>query len=338
MALEAEITLEERAKFFDAMQAIIQTGIVNTRMPWLPDWNRAPTIWHYTTGDTLIRILKSGTIWTTQVACLNDRNEVQLASDRFRDAMKRAGANVPKGDPASVVIHIGSHKHMEDEAATSPWFVACFSERENDLSQWRAYGSGEGGYALGFDMRELYWYAERNGARLYPVVYDRQNQMRIADEVVFVILKFFRDGLDKRPGVPVDSFLALFGSMVEPMIAELGPLAKDDSFNAEAEWRLIRQLRVEDVPQLEYQQRRQMISRHYPLRLHAPQSRTDVPRPRPGESPMPGVVMPALRRVIVGPSPFKERSRISVGDLLATAGYPPGQVRVSVSEIPYQSP
>ena len=30
-------------------------------------------------------------------------------------------------------------------------FVTCFSEVEDDLSQWRGYGGGECGYALGFD-------------------------------------------------------------------------------------------------------------------------------------------------------------------------------------------
>ena len=31
------------------------------------------------------------------------------------------------------------------------WFVACFTEDGDDLSQWRGYGGGEGGYLIEFD-------------------------------------------------------------------------------------------------------------------------------------------------------------------------------------------
>ena len=46
-------------------------------MHHIPNFARAlpDEIWHYTTADGLIGILKSGQIWSTQVACLNDTLE-----------------------------------------------------------------------------------------------------------------------------------------------------------------------------------------------------------------------------------------------------------------------
>jgi hypothetical protein len=37
----------------------------------------------------------------------------------------------------------------------SPVFVTCFSERGDDLSQWRAYSGSEGGYAIQFDAMKI---------------------------------------------------------------------------------------------------------------------------------------------------------------------------------------
>ena len=48
-----------------------------------------------------------------------------------------------------------------DEALSNPGveiasvFVTCLSERRDDLSQWRAYSGGEGGYAIQFDLIKL---------------------------------------------------------------------------------------------------------------------------------------------------------------------------------------
>lgn len=40
--------------------------------------------------------------------------------------------------------------------APSMYFVTCFSEEEDDLSQWRAYCGGENGYAIGFRAAGLF--------------------------------------------------------------------------------------------------------------------------------------------------------------------------------------
>lgn len=336
VATSVEITAEEHADYQKAFSEIVFRIRHDHIVGWDPSTPRL--LWHYTTGETLIRILKSGSIWMTQVACLNDRSEVALAGIRSREAMTRAQALVPSTDPARILIDAAVKQYVEDEAATSYWFVGCFSERPDDLSQWRAYGGGEGGYALGFDYFDLTWSANNLNARLWPVVYDDARQARIADEVVALAIQFFRQGLAKRPNVAAIEFLEPFVRAIDLYVAELGPLAKDKNFSAEFEWRVIRALEIHEFPRLEFSQKRQMISRHYPLALHNPQSRIDVPHPQPGEKPTQGVVMPALRHVIVGPSPFKERSRISVGALLASVGYPPWQVAVTVSGIPYQSP
>jgi hypothetical protein len=42
-------------------------------------------IYHYTTGDNLIRIIDSGELWSTQAACMNDTKELIYVIERLVD-------------------------------------------------------------------------------------------------------------------------------------------------------------------------------------------------------------------------------------------------------------
>jgi len=43
------------------------------------DWKPDPEliVWHYTSGPGLISIIESGTLYSTQVSCLNDATEIR---------------------------------------------------------------------------------------------------------------------------------------------------------------------------------------------------------------------------------------------------------------------
>jgi hypothetical protein len=40
--------------------------------------NPPPILWHYTKGDALIKIVESGTLLSTQIACVNDAHGIPL--------------------------------------------------------------------------------------------------------------------------------------------------------------------------------------------------------------------------------------------------------------------
>jgi hypothetical protein len=49
-------------------------------------WTAKPdSLYHYTSGETLIRIVQSGELWTTHIACLNDMKEFVYAFDRLKE-------------------------------------------------------------------------------------------------------------------------------------------------------------------------------------------------------------------------------------------------------------
>src|SRR5271169_3549265 len=142
-------------------------------MHHLPSFGRQmpPEIWHYTSADGLIGILKSGHIWSTQVACLNDTLEQRYFGDLVHAAVKALRAST--ADPSvAIMTRVADEALANRDFSTAGHFVACFSEVEDDLGQWRGYGGGECGYAIGFRPDGiLEALTARPGALLLPTCY-----------------------------------------------------------------------------------------------------------------------------------------------------------------------
>ena len=96
-------------------------------------------LYHYTTGNGLIEILKSGELWSTQVACLNDSSEL-LNPIEWLYAKVREKLTSPTSSEVEFLLKQIDRGLSEPKIATEGRFLACFSEDGDDLSQWRAYG------------------------------------------------------------------------------------------------------------------------------------------------------------------------------------------------------
>lgn len=281
-------------------------------------------LWHYTTGTSLIKIIASSEIWATHISCLNDHRELRLSSALLSEALERyAKANALSPDD-QVLLDEAVKGLAGDTGHTSWWFVACFSEAKDDLSQWRAYGSGEGGYAIGFNAQELSRICASDKSYIAPVQYDPDIQTSVADEVASQTFTYFRKGRHLRSTEAVDEWVQTFLQAWAAATTFLGPIAKHRAFGGEREWRIVRQLRPDDFPRMKYIQRESMMSRHLPLRIGGPFVGSA------GKKLMP------IAEIMVGPNRHKEVSRVSVGDLMRTFDYPDDKRNVTLSEVPFQ--
>ena len=95
--------------------------------------------------------MKSRQIWATQVTCLNDSLEKKYLSTLIHTAVKEQMMS-------NTITTLDDMWRVADEGLSNAdfseegHFVACFSEVEDDLGQWRGYGGGECGYAIGFQI------------------------------------------------------------------------------------------------------------------------------------------------------------------------------------------
>ncbi len=207
----------------------------------------AEIIYHYTTASGLLGILDTRTIWCTHVSYLNDTLEYKhgvyvyqrtLQSIVDDDELSSDVRSTAKTALEVLVGHTSIDALLDDPRR---FYVASFSARDDDLSQWRAYGGSGPRFAIGFCAEELRKLHRMSGMRLEPVRYDSNKEMVTLRAQV---LSRLQDLLHRGPtqlGTESDARAIPLGhlfALSQDSIASLSPLVKHDAFVAEAEYRL----------------------------------------------------------------------------------------------------
>lgn len=278
-------------------------------------------LWHYTSGGALIDIIDSGTIYATQLSGLNDTTELRYASKLFREALASLRSQVQE-DPTSLAFIDGAIGFFKEDADfpwqhVVPFFVTCFSEVEDDLCQWRAYGGGENGYAIGFKAKDL-WGSPNS--LLAGMNYDCDLHQKVARRAAEKTLEFFLEGLSKFSPSDLNQWGREFLEAWNLAVSMVAPLVKDRAFAKEHEYRIVKGYVADDLANLKFRQKASLMSRHLPIQ----------PGPRCGTK---DYRLP-IAEVMVGPCRHRQISRTGVATLLHQKGY--RSDLVSISKIPFQ--
>lgn len=196
-------------------------------------------------------------------------------------------------------------------------FVTCFSEAKDDLAQWRGYGGGECGYAIGFSSAAIRQAVSLN-TLLMPMIYADSIHSFVVADVIRMAEIYYRQGLARGdPDIWAREFVFAFADTLSITAANV----KHPQFSSEAERRMVTLLQPGEHVQLEFRQKRTLLARHLPVDLITGEGEA---RRLP------------ITRVYVGPGPAQKVSKISVGDLLLKYGHQ--NVDVELSNIPYRLP
>ena len=204
---------------------------------------------HYTTADGLRGIIQNGSLWASGAYYLNDSSELDYGRQLFCEILTKAIAEEER-DPVSKHIFQTAKKAFEPggemESIIDQTYVACFCERDNLLSQWRAYGQS-GGYAIVFPLKELRGGAltvsDHHHTELHRVMYDRQIQILllqlVLDDLISVLNQESVLQLWKSYG-PEEKYLFSSSFNIFLQTAALTEIVrfKNPSFEEEREWRL----------------------------------------------------------------------------------------------------
>lgn len=203
---------------------------------------------HYTTADGLRGIIQNGNLWASGAYYLNDSSELDYGRQLFCEILTRAIAEEER-DPVSKSIFQEAQKGFEPggemESTISRTYIACFCERDNLLSQWRAYGQS-GGYAIVFPLKELRTALvvdESYHTELHRVIYERQTQtlllQLVLDDLISVLNQDSILRLWKSYG-PEEKYLfaSSFNIFLQTMALSEIVRFKDPAFEEEREWRL----------------------------------------------------------------------------------------------------
>jgi hypothetical protein len=309
-----EIPAGETQRYYDFVKQLV-TDLRTIAIP--PD----SMLWHYTSGSALIAIIETGTIFATQLSGLNDTTEIRYGAKLFQEALASLRGKC-KEDLTSlgfVDTAIDYFKENTDFPAQNvvPHFVTCFSEVKDDLSQWRAYGGGENGYAIGFKAKDLWGYPNTMLAR---ISYDSNLHQELARRAAEKSLEFFLEGITKFSRSDITQWGREFLEKWDQAIVMVAPLVKDPAFAKEQECRIVKLFGADDLTNLRFVQKASLMSRHLPI--------------QPGPSSATGTYRLPIAEVMVGPCRHREISRTSVDTLLRKTGY--GSNLVSISKVPFQ--
>ena len=111
-------------------------------------------LYHYTTPEGLKGIVQTQQIWASNIFSLNDWTEFHHGRgiiEEVTTGLLAKRKTLLTGDMNETILETV----RELGPATSPhMYVCCFSQKGDDLSQWRAY-CPEGGFSIGFPRKRL---------------------------------------------------------------------------------------------------------------------------------------------------------------------------------------
>lgn len=199
-----------------------------------PDVAEEFFLFHYTNQNAAQSILQSKSIWASDPFFLNDEQEIQLGVRALKKVFNRLGAVDRETFAQCDLIEEAFFDPQGniDNPSTGRAFTVSFSEKSDDLSQWRGY-SNENGVALGFSFKLLS--DVKPNALLLPVLYGTEASFVdiLWDDLQHALGQF---DLFVNPGQDIrmprnDMLIRRYKTFL--------PIMKHEAFQAEKEWRLV---------------------------------------------------------------------------------------------------
>ncbi len=265
-----------------------------------------PVLYHYTRHRGLVGIIGEGKLWASQVQFLNDSLE-------FEQAWRVLEAWLPQDGFGQAFRSLLSRDRQLKHGVC----VTSFSERDNDLSQWRAYGDVGNAYSIGFDLKALLEVAQLYGGRLVKCAYAAAEQTRELGRVVGPHYEAFA-AFYERVGGDLKPHAADVNELVDRFMAEflvLAPTLKSDAFKDEHEYRLIFPPPHKDLP-LKFREGRTFVIPYLEIEWCKIEHKFPI------------------ADLVVGPGPHTDLAAQAASTVLFARGYFNGQVRIS--DIPYR--
>ncbi len=196
------------------------------------------SLFHYTTQNGLLGIIKSKKLWLSDNRYLNDMTEYNYVIDLVKGELKKRVYE--KFKKFLETMDGGFDTLLENIKEKHPIFVCSFSERGDRLSQWRGYCPNGGGFSIGFDKAHIVKlrkkYKKNKKFNFVRCVYKKNSQQEIIrkylKDTVSIFQKFNINNCNDE-----NSKLKFINHFFK-MLLTIIPMLKHSSFREEREWRI----------------------------------------------------------------------------------------------------
>lgn len=303
-------------------------------------------MFHYTTFGAFRSIIDDGELWATDLLYLNDEKEFELGIELVSEVifqvtrtMRRAAAKEGNRKFLSYISSaVANQTRRAQFGGEKSTYIAAFSGKEDDLSQWRAYGSSELGISIGFHLGKLRESIHQvENASLEKCEYSKDVQL---DKIKQLTFDWIVNEISESAGDVVDfeeivsgnyevphhlwrhsSVRGQVGGMnIDSLLSELEPIVstyKDASFADEGEFRLVISTPCKLQTQFRLSNRFVAPFVRFPLRVRN------------------NKLLP-IKSITIGPNPHSELNERAVKKIVEGHPYLEG-VSVKKSKTPYRN-
>ena len=118
-----------------------------------------PVLYHYTDWAGLEGIVRTGALWATHHAALNDREEIGYAKALLLEIANEHDRSGPTS-PRSMFEEAHRILRKADDIMQG-WCIVSLTEEADLLSQWRAYARQGRGFCIGFPATNRQMYSSK---------------------------------------------------------------------------------------------------------------------------------------------------------------------------------
>jgi hypothetical protein len=270
-------------------------------------------LYHYTTAQGLLSMVKSGHVWATESRYMNDPREFVHGARIMLRVIDRMAA---RKNPPDALLQLRGQvaAHVKEKTQNVRIFCASFCSAGDLLSQWRGYGDSGGGYALGF--QPAFFFGRKPPERpplrtLLRVLYDRRQQEDLVEGWAAAVASGRASASDPH-------FWRFFSEAIISF--------KDPAYAEEGEWRLVQfgrawSRRKKWQHPVQFRERKGQIIPYADLDL------SQSVGPYAGKLP--------IVEIVHGPTQDAERSGKALRLLVEQCGYTVDQIKLRPSAVPF---
>jgi len=199
-------------------------------------------LYQYTDAKGLRGILNSGTVWVTDVLEQKDPSEVYHGIEIGAQALSAAAAK--ELHPATrLFARQVAENQRELVQRSARFYIACFTRARDDIDQWRAYGAGGNGFALGFDGPALEKAFQRSATRnncTIAIDYKQSPLKQAAVRLASIVLPMVaRAHVHRLSGTLLKEWIVSLQTDYSSALLRTAILFKHRSYRHESEYRLM---------------------------------------------------------------------------------------------------
>jgi hypothetical protein len=187
------------------------------------------SLFHYTTEPGLDGILRTGELWGTSIAFMDDPGEVQLSWKLISEIASRWTGRSWDYDRIIREIPLSFAKDRERER-----FIISFCSEPDYLPAWRAYAADSQGYCLEFSPDAL---KRKDGWYIAKVEYSEEEHRK---EIHRVLTRLEQAYMSVERTIHQQLLSDRIYASAAMWLSLVAPTFKNPQYSSEQEWRLVR--------------------------------------------------------------------------------------------------